>query len=54
MGELGKVNQSQDVSLEAKAKITHTLRYTWNMVLEESPVDTLDCQKDEQVGPTAN
>lgn len=25
-----------------------------NMVLEESCTDTLDCQKDEQVGPRAN
>ena len=26
----------------------------WKMVLEESSMDTLDCQKEEQVGPRAN
>ena len=28
--------------------------YIYNVVLEESFVDTLDCQKDKQVGPRAN
>ena len=28
--------------------------FTWNVASEESSTDTLDCQKDEQVGPGAN
>ena len=41
----------------AVKKVDRKIRYIWfiwNMVLEESSVDTLDHQKDEQVGPKAN
>lgn len=67
MEELRKITKSKDVTLDTKAEITHILIFpvslysckSWTVKKSgrkniESSVDTLDCQKVEQVGPRAN